>query len=112
MSEQTKSARTLPTGPGWWWVSIDGREPTIAKVWRRGADLVCAFALGDDGEDIADPYLAWLAPVAPVGSVPPEVYARDVLGPFAHTTRDVERTLIAHGATREDAARLVAKVTP
>lgn len=125
MSEQTKSARALPTGPGWWWRHAYGDREAVhviayngARSMPRGSDLVWFdaspshhderevvgwTAVTDDGE--------WLAPVAPVGSVPPEVYARDVLGLLAHTRQDVARTLTAHGLTPEQAADVVAGVT-
>ena len=142
MSEQTKSARALPTGPGWWWRHAYGDREAVhviayngARSMPRGSDLVWFdaspshhderevvgwTAVTDDGE--------WLAPVAPVGSVPPEVYARDMGEAFSRGYREghapsslspvrdgtdapIVATLAAHGLTPEQAADVVAGVT-
>lgn len=116
MSEQAKSARTLPTAAGPWHVSVDGVDIVVnvrVRKWRGEPDGLLTWVDGE-GEpyDVEDERFVWIAPVAPVGSVPPEVYARDVLGPFAHTRQDVARTLTAHGLTPEQAADVVAGVAP
>lgn len=111
MGEQAVG-RVLPTEPGWWWVRVgDDADQCVACVTVRGEDGVLLAATHRvQGVRVDWRGLTWIAPVAPIGSVPPEVYARDVLGPFAHTRQDVERTLTAHGLTPDEAARVVAGV--
>ena len=155
MSEQTKSARALPTGPGWWWRHAYGDREAVhviayngARSMPRGSDLVWFdaspshhderevvgwTAVTDDDE--------WIAPVAPVGSVPPEVYARDVRSAYmegaceademladdtlaggdevarwwaqrSKSRASVADALTAHGLTPEQAADVVAGVAP
>lgn len=138
MGEQTVG-RVLPTEPGWWWRHAYGEREAVhvianngARSMPRGADLVwfdaspshhnerevvgwCAVT--DDGE--------WLAPVAPIGSVPPEVYAGRVFGAYRSGFADglegdtagrnvvagvLAATLEAHGLTHDEAARVVAGV--
>jgi len=132
MSEQAKSARTLPTAAGPWHVSVDGVDIVVnvrVRKWRGEPDGLLTWVDGE-GEpyDVEDERFVWLAPVAPVGSVPPEVYARDVRAAFSRGYREghapsslspvrdgtdapIVATLTAHGLTPEQAADVVAGVT-
>lgn len=131
------TARVLPTEPGWWWEGSPER-PTIRRVTIGSLDgsLVTEVNYYSD-EPITEPQYNWRAPVAPIGSVPPEVYARDVReayhegrsdapGDYWHATArqrdpdagwtvssarsEVADALTAHGLTPDEAARVVAGV--
>lgn len=124
------TARTLPSAAGPWHVSMHGVDIVVnvhERKWRGEPDGFFAW-VGGEGEpfDVEHERFAWLAPVAPVGSVPPEVYARDVEEAMAagytdgdnYTTHNRQRqreamlaTLTAHGLSETEAAAIVTKVS-
>lgn len=134
MGEQTVG-RVLPTEPGPWHVEVSGVAIVVnvrARSWRGELDGFAVWVGGEIEEyDVEDARFVWLAPVAPIGSVPPEVYVRDVREAFVSgvtaglggcdpdvafrvdsVNADLLATLTAHGLTPDEAARVVAGVTP
>lgn len=78
----------IPNARGWWWRRHDGppAHDIVANVLTvRGRMMWCAGSrLGGDVTDDG----AWLGPVAPLGSVAPDVVARLVRGAYLEARND------------------------
>ena len=91
-----------PTAPGWWWREAHGEREAVlvianngARELPRGADLVWFDAspgyfdeLRVVGWQAVTGDGQWLGPVAPLGSVAPDVVARLVRGAYLEARND------------------------